>query len=134
MLLHRQWGLAWRAAAVGVAGLVAWAAPVQGAATGAVVAPGATPNEAGSPLLRALESPPSAPNPSPSSTPNPAPSPEHVVVVANSREPESEPLARYYMLKRHIPDKNLVLIDAPTTQDIPGRNLWNRFLIRCARG
>lgn len=124
MLLHRQWGLAWRAAAVGVAGLVAWAAPVQGAATGAVVAPGATPNEAGSPLLRALESPPSAPNPSPSSTPNPAPSPEHVVVVANSREPESEPLARYYMLKRHIPDKNLVLIDAPTTQDIT----WTEFV------
>jgi len=52
------------------------------------------------------------------------PSAERVVVVANSREPESEKIARYYMQKRQIPEKNLILIDAPTAADIT----WTEFV------
>ncbi len=52
------------------------------------------------------------------------PSAERVVVVANSREPESEKIARYYMQKRQIPEKNLILLDAPTAADIT----WTEFV------
>ncbi len=54
----------------------------------------------------------------------PAPSPERVVVVANVREPDSEAIARYYMQKRNIPERNLILIDAPTAADVT----WPEFV------
>ncbi len=60
----------------------------------------------------------------PSVTPDESPQADHVVVVANSREPESEKIARYYMQQRHIPNQNLVLIDAPTAADIS----WTDFV------
>jgi len=53
-----------------------------------------------------------------------APSPARVVVVANSRDPDSEPIARYYMQKRGIPEKNLILLDTPVEQDIT----WGVFV------
>ncbi len=52
------------------------------------------------------------------------PSAANVVVVANSRVPDSEKIARYYMEKRHIPDKNLILLDMPTAADIT----WTEFV------
>jgi uncharacterized protein (TIGR03790 family) len=52
------------------------------------------------------------------------PSPARVVVVANSRDPDSEPIARYYMQKRGIPEKNLILIDTPIEQDVT----WSVFV------
>lgn len=60
----------------------------------------------------------------PTAVPDETPRPDHVVVVANSREPESEKIARYYMQQRKIPDKNLLLIDAPVTYDIT----WAEFV------
>lgn len=60
----------------------------------------------------------------PADAPPEPPSPDRVVVVANAREPESEKIARYYMAKREIPAKNLVLIDMPTAFDIT----WNDFI------
>jgi len=57
-------------------------------------------------------------------TTDPSPSPARVVVVANSRDPDSEPIARYYMQKRGIPDKNLILIDTPVEQDVT----WGVFV------
>jgi uncharacterized protein (TIGR03790 family) len=68
-------------------------------------------------LSASTSSTPSAPTGS-------APSPARVVVVANSREPDSEPLAQYYMKQRGIPERNLILIDAPTTQDVT----WTEFV------
>ena len=53
---------------------------------------------------------------------NPAPSPARVVVVANSRDPDSEPIARYYMQKRGIPDKNLIIIDTPDALLVANRD------------
>ncbi len=53
-----------------------------------------------------------------------SPSPARVVVVANSRDPDSEPIARYYMQKRGIPDKNLVIIDTPVEPDVT----WGVFV------
>ena len=90
--------------AVCAAGALAWFAPARAAVDGAAAnsAEGASANSA----------------------PDAAPRPEGVVVVANSREPESEPLARYYMRQRGIPDKNLILIDAPTTVDVT----WTEFV------
>jgi len=52
------------------------------------------------------------------------PSPANVVVVANSREPDSETIAHYYMQKRGIPDKNLIMLDAPTDYDVS----WSVFV------
>ena len=56
--------------------------------------------------------------------PDATPSPARVVVVANSRDPDSEPIARYYMQKRGIPDKNLIILDTPVEQDIT----WGVFV------
>jgi len=53
-----------------------------------------------------------------------APSAARVVVVANSRVPESEAIARYYMRKRNIPETNLILIDAPDGSDVT----WPEFV------
>ena len=47
-----------------------------------------------------------------------------MVVVANSRDPDSESIARYYMQQRQIPAKNLILLDAPTAPDIT----WPEFV------
>jgi uncharacterized protein (TIGR03790 family) len=52
------------------------------------------------------------------------PSPARVVVVANSRDPDSEKIARYYMEKRNIPEKNLILLDASTDIKIT----WTEFV------
>jgi len=52
------------------------------------------------------------------------PSPERVVVVANSRDPDSEAIARYYIRKRNIPETNLILMDAPDVTDVT----WPEFV------
>lgn len=44
--------------------------------------------------------------------------PESVVVVANRTLPESIEVARYYMGMRGIPDKNLILLEAPASETI----------------
>jgi uncharacterized protein (TIGR03790 family) len=43
--------------------------------------------------------------------------PEEVVVVANKMVWHSEALAKYYMLRRNIPDGNLILLRAPSRED-----------------
>ncbi|MFH0788956.1 MAG: TIGR03790 family protein [Pseudomonadota bacterium] len=43
--------------------------------------------------------------------------PEQVVVVANKMAWHSEELAKYYMLKRNIPEGNLILLRAPSGED-----------------
>jgi len=43
--------------------------------------------------------------------------PEQVLVVANKMAWHSEELAKYYMLKRNIPDGNLILLKAPSRED-----------------
>jgi uncharacterized protein (TIGR03790 family) len=105
MLLRRRWGVLLRVVAVCVAGvLVHSTGSAQVAATGPSTSSGQGSGQ--------------------ESVPEVTPSAERVVVVANSREPDSEPLARYYMQKRNIPEKNLILIDAPTTTDVT----WTEFV------
>ncbi len=43
--------------------------------------------------------------------------PEQVVVVANKMAWHSEELAKYYMVKRNIPDGNFILLSAPSRED-----------------
>jgi uncharacterized protein (TIGR03790 family) len=57
----------------------------------------------------------------PSLSPGTNPDPAHVVVVANSRSAESVEVAKFYLQRRGIPEKNLVLIDAPTEADVTWR-------------
>ncbi len=52
------------------------------------------------------------------------PSPAHVVVVANERSTDSLAVARYYMQRRGIPDKNLFLLQTSTDTDIT----WTEFV------
>ncbi|HVU39359.1 MAG TPA: TIGR03790 family protein [Opitutales bacterium] len=60
----------------------------------------------------------------PADAPPEPPAADRVVVVANAREPDSERIARYYMAKRQIPEKNLVVVDMPTTFDVT----WSDFV------
>jgi uncharacterized protein (TIGR03790 family) len=55
---------------------------------------------------------------------SPRPEPANVVVVANQRSADSVAIAKYYMAKRAIPAKNLILLDAPTKADIT----WTEFV------
>lgn len=50
--------------------------------------------------------------------------PAHVIVVANSRSADSLAVARYYMQRRGIPEKNLFQIQASTDPDIS----WTEFV------
>ncbi len=43
----------------------------------------------------------------------------HVMIVANRREPDSVEIARYYLKRRQIPEANLVMVDAPPVEEIP---------------
>ncbi len=51
-------------------------------------------------------------------------SPERVVVVANSADPVSEQIARYYMEQRGIPEKNLIELETTTEEQIS----WDDFI------
>ncbi|MBC2594605.1 TIGR03790 family protein [Ruficoccus amylovorans] len=53
-----------------------------------------------------------------------APSPERVVVVANSADPVSGQIARYYMEKRGIPEKNLIELETSTEEEVT----WDEFI------
>ncbi|HTB62363.1 MAG TPA: TIGR03790 family protein, partial [Opitutales bacterium] len=134
MLSCRRWGALLRVAVVCAAGTLAYCVAAQAAvpaaggsslANPAPANPSATNSAISLPNFSVMAAPGAA---KPASTDIPAlgatPDAQHVVVVANSREPESEPIARYYMKQRGIPDKNLILIDAPTTTDIT----WTEFV------
>ncbi len=57
-------------------------------------------------------------------SPGAIPDPAHVVVVANSRSADSVEVAKFYLQRRGIPEKNLILIDAPTDADVT----WKVFV------
>ncbi|MGA2053098.1 MAG: TIGR03790 family protein [Opitutales bacterium] len=65
-----------------------------------------------------------SPNSAPASAIATGPDAAHVVVVANGRSPDSVAVARYYMQRRGIPDKNLFLIQTSTDPDIT----WTEFV------
>ncbi len=51
-------------------------------------------------------------------------SPDRIVVVANQADEHSMTIARHYMEKRAIPEKNLILLETTTGEDIT----WEEFL------
>ena len=51
---------------------------------------------------------------------------ERVVIVANSNDPESVELARYYADRRDIPRANIVSLDLPAGEEID----WHQYVER----
>ena len=51
-------------------------------------------------------------------TPPAAPAPANVLVLANSRDPDSLALARHYLAARGVPEANLVALPLPTEETI----------------
>jgi uncharacterized protein (TIGR03790 family) len=49
-----------------------------------------------------------------------------LIVLANSDDPESLQLARYYMEKRHVPDANLIALPMPKDESLD----WRQFIAR----
>ena len=134
MLLRGSWTRLGRWAAICVAVTGVWGFSTgwgQGAAAGAGSASVPAPNVDPSTIIRLgrlLEASAGATGGAEPGAgllaPSAQPSAGRVVVVANAKDPDSEPLARYYMAKRGIPEKNLVIIDAPTTADVT----WAEFV------
>jgi len=54
--------------------------------------------------------------------------PEQIVVVANSKAPQSLALAKYYMEKRDIPSINLIEINAPTEEHC-SRQDYEKYIV-----
>ncbi|MEN6374567.1 MAG: TIGR03790 family protein [Smithella sp.] len=57
---------------------------------------------------------------------------DELLIVANSAVPESVDLARYYMLKRNVPKKNLLLLRTSAKEQI-GRNDYDLQIARSVR-
>ncbi len=57
---------------------------------------------------------------------------DELLIVANSAVPESVDLARYYMLKRNVPKKNLLVLGTSAKEQI-GRNDYDRQVARPVR-
>ncbi|MDR4517639.1 MAG: TIGR03790 family protein [Nitrosomonas sp.] len=50
--------------------------------------------------------------------------PEHIAVIVNQNDAESQEIARYYQQKRNIPEKNMIRMEFPVTGSM-GSHLFN---------